>query len=369
MDKKHFFYFELVPGMVLADDVFTPGGQLVLRAGTRLTDVTINRLTNYSIMEVCIDLSPNPMVIDDSTVNSSPHSVPVILKTQRFKQFNKSYQHAKANLESHLNSIVEAGSQIDTDALLQDTFKHIDTSYHSFEIFDMIHNISYFDNSSYVHSMNVALIASLIGQWINLGPNEIKLLSLCGLLHDIGKLAIPEEILKKPGRLTDEEFEIMKTHTQKGYDILKDQDIDTAIKQTALLHHEKCDGSGYPFKLTGKQIPLFVKIVTIADIYDAMTAKRVYREPLSPFKVIQAFQNEGLHKYDPLLILTFLENVVMTYMNAEVRLSDGRVGKVVMLNKLNLARPMIRIDDEFIDLVEHPSIEIEEILSHSKTIT
>ncbi|MBE5964248.1 MAG: HD-GYP domain-containing protein [Lachnospira sp.] len=365
MEKKTFFYFELEPGMVVAEDVYTPSGQLVLGARTILNEVNINRLANYSIMEVPIDISPAP--IEPKAQDVSPLSNPTfnIVETERFKKFSNTYQSATTNLESHLNNIVEMNDAIDTDAILKDTFSSINEDYNSFELFDMIHHISYFDNSSFVHSVNVALIASLIGGWIQLSKEDLKILSLCGLLHDIGKLAIPPEILKKPSRLTDEEFEIMKSHASKGYEILKDQPIDNRIKQAALLHHEKCDGSGYPFKLSSQKIPLFVKIITIADIYDAMTARRVYRAPVCPFKVIQQFQDEGLHKYDPLIILTFLENVVQTYMNNDVFLSDGRIGRIVMINKLNLARPVVKVGNDFVDLSQTPGVEIVDIITHS----
>ena len=117
-------------------------------------------------------------------------------------------------------------------------------------------------------------------------------LTLCGLLHDIGKLKIPDEILNKPGKYTDEEFDLVKRHTKFGYELLKTLNIDPHIKKAALLHHERCDGSGYPLKATQKDLDDFSMVVAIADVYDAMTAARSYRAPLCPFQVIERFEQE-----------------------------------------------------------------------------
>ena len=116
------------------------------------------------------------------------------------------------------------------------------------------------------------------------------------------------------------------------------------------MHHEKCDGSGYPIGLKGNQIDWCAQIVTIADIYEAMTAKRVYRGPISPFKVINMFEEDGLKKYNPKYLLTFLEHVVNSYMNCKVRLSNGEEGDIVFINKVRLSKPMVKTKNHFIDL-------------------
>lgn len=122
---------------------------------------------------------------------------------------------------------------------------------------------------------------------------------------------------------------MIKTHTIEGYKILQNQPVNDHIKNAALMHHERCDGSGYPFGLTGNRIDKFAKIVSIADVYDAMTAARVYRGPLCPFTVIDIFEKEGLQKYESEYILCFLKNVVLTYIGQRVRLTNGQEGDVV----------------------------------------
>ena len=140
------------------------------------------------------------------------------------------------------------------------------------------------DDLTYVHSMNVALIASVIGKWMGYNQEKIKVLTLAGLMHDIGKLLIPEKILNKPGNLTDNEYEIMKKHVNLGYEQVKNKFMPMSVKEAILLHHEKCDGTGYPFGLKSDKIPETAKIIAIADVYDAMTSSRIYRAPICPFE-------------------------------------------------------------------------------------
>ena len=117
------------------------------------------------------------------------------------------------------------------------------------------------------------------------------------------------------------------------------------------MHHEKCDGSGYPYGLAGDEIDKFSKIVTIADIFDAMTSERVYRSAMCPFSVIKYFEDDGIQKYEIKYILTFLENVSNSYLNHRVTLSNGMEGNVIFINPNNYSRPVIRTeDDEIIDL-------------------
>ena len=227
----------------------------------------------------------------------------------------------------------------------------------------MLSTLKNYDDSTFNHSLNVSLICNIFGHWLNLSEKDIELVTACGLFHDIGKLLIPQEIIKKPGKLTDEEFAIIKTHPKRGYDLLKTKNVDPHIQMAALMHHEKCDGSGYPMRITGDKIDWCAKIVTIADIYEAMTAKRVYRGPLSPFKVINMFEDDGLKKYEPTYILTFLENVVNSYVNCRVKLSNGAEGDVIFINKVNLSKPLVKTsDNNFIDLSKSNDISIESIL-------
>ena len=229
-------------------------------------------------------------------------------------------------------------------------------------VFDILHNMRDYDDSTFNHSMNVALICNVFADWMHMSAMEKEIATVCGLLHDIGKLRIPERIVKKASRLTDEEYDLIKTHPMEGYNILFESRFISSVQNAALMHHERSDGSGYPLGLKGNQIDKFAKMVAIADVYDAMTAARVYRGALCPFKVIEMFEQEGLSMFDPEYILVFLENIVQTYIRNWVRLSNGKEGEIVMLNKQRLSRPVVLCGTEFINLADHPEISIEEIL-------
>ncbi|MDE6970953.1 MAG: HD-GYP domain-containing protein, partial [Eubacterium sp.] len=205
--------------------------------------------------------------------------------------------------------------------------------------------------SIYVHCLNVALISRMIGKWLKIPARDVETLTFAGLLHDIGKSLIPEDLLNKQGKLTNEEYDLLCQHAQLGYDLLRPLPLDSHVKNAALMHHERCDGSGYPGKATTEAIDDYAHIIAIADVYDAMTAARTYRAPLCPFQVIAEFEKDGLQKYKPKYILTFLEHIASTYQNNHVLLSDGRAANIVLLNRHHLSKPLVQLDNgECIDL-------------------
>lgn len=219
------------------------------------------------------------------------------------------------------------------------------------DFFDMLHNTRSSDDSVYAHCVNVALISRMIGKWLKCSAENLDMLTLAGLLHDIGKTKIPPEILNKQEKLTDEEFKLLCSHSQLSYDILNPLPFDPHIKNAALMHHERCDGTGYPNRLTTDDIDDYAHLTAIADVYDAMTAARAYRAPLCPFQVISEFEKDGLQKYKPKYILTFLQHIASTYQNNHVLLSDGRAANIVLLNQNNLSKPLVQLDSgECIDL-------------------
>ena len=129
------------------------------------------------------------------------------------------------------------------------------------------------------------------------------------------------------------------------------------------MHHERCDGSGYPRHLTLNQIDPVARVVAIADVYDAMTAARLYREPFSPFDVLEQIEADGYLKFDPWPLMTFLECVANTYIGNRVRLSDGTEGEVVYINPKHYARPTIQTGpNSFVDLSEKPGLRVQAII-------
>lgn len=349
---------ELMPGMKIAEDVFTYNDQLVLSKGLVLTDKSIMRLEFYSILNVKVE---DELAFSVPAEKEDSYSER-IKSSNSFKEFKQNFDQSVDHFHSLMNDIVEKNTPIDTNTLLSNTLELLNTSEGSVNVFDMLHNMRQYDDSTYAHCLNVALICNVFARWLHFSEEDTNLATLCGLLHDVGKIMIPDAIIKKPDKLTDQEFTVIKTHPLEGYQILKRQNINDHIKNAALMHHERCDGSGYPLGLVGDKIDKFAKIVSITDVYDAMTSARVYRGPLCPFKVIELFEAEGLQKYDTQYVLTFLECVVNTYLQNRVRLSNGTEGDIVFINKSTLSRPVIKSDNTYIDLSQKKDLEVQALI-------
>lgn len=350
----------LMPGMVTAEDIYNYNNQLIIPKGLVLDDKTIAKLDYYSILSVRIE---------DEQVNVNPEKEEYvksysekIKSSPEFIKFREEFDKDVDNFKNVINDVVIKGSPIDVDKLMNHTLNILDIGATTPNLLDMLHCMREYDDATYVHSMNVALICNVMARWLRMSDEEICTATAAGLLHDIGKTQIPDDIIKKPAKLTPQEYAIIKRHPQAGYELLRKSNLDPNILNAVLMHHERCDGTGYPLGLNGAQIPNYARMVSIADVYDAMTSARVYRGPLCPFKTIEIFEEEGLQKYDPQYIMTFLENVVNTYLLNSVRLSNGEKGTIVYINKDRLSSPTVRTEKDFIDLSHRADLSIEAII-------
>ena len=364
ISMKQRFVTSLKPGMVIAENVFSLQGRLLISKGTALTQNMIEMLEANSIPIVKIVEEAPPAPKEEATSkNTTPRSyMQRVRESEEFKRFKKEYDEHIERFETSLNNLVDRNTPMDIDVLLHDTLSLLYQNGHSLGIMDMLMNVRDHDDITYTHSVNVALICGVFADWLQFTEEQKNTAIICGLFHDIGKLSISQHIIQKPARLTDEEFESIKQHKMAGYETLCKYNVNEHVRNAALMHHEKCDGSGYPNGLMGSEIDDYAKLVTIADIYDAMTSQRVYRDPICPFEVIREFENDGLQKYDPRYILVFLENVANSYLNQRVHLSNGKEGNIIFINRSNLSQPTIHCDDGFINLKEHKGVTIEYIL-------
>ncbi len=350
---------DLVPGMVTAEDVLNYNNQLILPKGLILTDKTITKLAFYSILQIRVE-DESVETNDDSFYE--PSYSEKIKQSPEFIRFKKEFETDVDNFKNVVNEVVEKGTSFHIDQLMNHTLNILDPNWTSPNVFDMLHCMREYDDDTYVHCMNVALICNMFGRWLRLSEEEIRYATISGLLHDIGKTRIPDSIIKKPGKLTSQEYDIVKKHPQEGYRMLQNSLLPDSVRNAVLMHHERCDGSGYPFGLRSDKIDPYAKMIAIADVYDAMTSARIYRGPLCPFKAIALFESEGLQKYDTRFILTFLENVVNTYLLNTVQLNNGVTGKIVYINKEHLSSPTIQTDTGFIDLSMCTDLFIEDIV-------
>lgn len=229
-------------------------------------------------------------------------------------------------------------------------------------VFQLFQVIKATDEYTYQHNIGVGVLSALIGRWLNLTEPEIATLSLAATLHDVGKVNVPIEVLNKPGKLSADEFTLIKKHTIYGYELLKDTiGLNQRIPLVALQHHERNDGNGYPFGLKQEKVDYFSKIVAVADIFHAMSSKRPYHNPI-PFHEIVSQMRKGIFgELDPSIVTVFLDNIVKRMIGENVVLTDGRLGEVVSLNPHNTETPLIKINNEFIDLSKRIDIRIQEV--------
>ena len=219
------------------------------------------------------------------------------------------------------------------------------------------------DDSIYMHSVNVAVLSYLLGKWSNMSESKLHSLIYASLLHDFGKTKISKEIIEKPTQLTEEEYAIVKTHPILAYNEMKDIPfISHSVLYGVLMHHERCDGSGYPLKLTGDQIHDFAKIIAIADTFDAINSNRAYKRREKPLHSLKIIKEDSLNKLDYSLCNTFLKGLESYYIGQEALLSNNSSCKIIQMNLNDIEAPLVVSNDEFIDLSKSRDLSIIKLL-------
>lgn len=388
MKTRRILTSQATPGMIVADDIYTFNNQMIIAKGSKLTNRAITRLKFYSINDIRVEVAEeetggkeddfsaeegnqNSLSKDSSNSKGKKSASDgmasidfqplgeFVKQTQEYKHFHTEYDNTLLTFEDKIKHFVYNREEpINTHTLLDEVNAVLKNRRNGMHLFHMLQSMRDYQDETYAHSISVALICNAMGNWLRYSKGDIETLTLCGLLHDIGKAFIPRDILTKTGDLTGADISILKTHPIQGYNALKPQAIDVRIKHAVLMHHERCDGSGYPNHLIGPMIDDFAKIVAIADTYDAMTSPRIYRGSLCPFEVIHLFQSEGLTKYDPFFLLTFLKGTADTFLHREVTLSNGMEGEIVIINQSDLSRPVVRVGEQYINLFREPAISI-----------
>ena len=355
-------------GMVVANDVYTGSNQLIISKGTVLKDEIIERLKYYSIFDIFIEeekkndlLSYNQdelerMIFQEYKIEAGSY-YEKIKQSVEFEAFERKFQESVRVMKDCINDVVTKSSNVKVDQLLYSVKKITDDSKPDISLFDMMHCMEGYDDLTYIHSVNVALICRVIGTWMGYSEEDCDILTICGMFHDIGKVMIPKEIITKPERLTDTEYSLVQTHTIQGYNLLKNMDLDERIKLATLQHHERCDGKGYPYGYSYSELEPFSRIVAIADVYDAMTSNRIYRKGICPFEVISVFE-DNLDAYDPQVLFVVLERIANSYVNTDVILNGDLEGKIVMINKYALGRPGVLVGGAYVDLSHQNNMNI-----------
>ncbi|TNJ65323.1 HD-GYP domain-containing protein [Paenibacillus hemerocallicola] len=230
---------------------------------------------------------------------------------------------------------------------------------HLFQLFTML-QVKH--DYIYRHSVAVGAVSMLLGKWLRLSEAELLQLTTAAVLHDIGKTQIPLELLNKPERLSDDEFDTMKRHTLIGFEMIR-KTVGTTQRQAsvALQHHERIDGSGYPFGLRDDKIDLFSRIVAVADVFHAMTSKTVYRDPSPMYEVLKQLESGAYGMFDPVVVTLLIQKFMQALIGYEVMLTDGTRAKIVLIHPHHQTRPLVQAGDRFIDLSKEYSVHIERV--------
>jgi HD-GYP domain-containing protein (c-di-GMP phosphodiesterase class II) len=253
----------------------------------------------------------------------------------------------------------------------------IDSILENFEILCMLTKIRQLDDYTFEHSVNVSVLSIMCAILVGYEGDRLMDLAAGAILHDVGKTMVKEEILKKPAKLTKDEYEEIKLHTQYGYDLINScRSLSKRAAYIANSHHERLDGKGYPFGISGKDISQEARIVAIADVYDALVSDRIYRSKMWPGEVLDYILTQESGYFDEEILQTFILFIAVFPVGTQVILSNNLKGIVIRDNftipfkpvvriidndkfeQENLAKVLKTVDDISLDLSENPNIYI-----------
>lgn len=332
----------LTPEMVLNQDVYTSGGNLLISSGTQLTNALILKLLEFGIRQVTIhDIHP---------------------ENTDYQNFERNYEEAVDKIKDSFK-IARYEKTVNMSEFENVVDGLLDKAKSGRGVLSYMKLIEQKDSYTLQHSINVSIAAMLMGKWLNYSEQDIKTLGTAAILHDIGKLFIPDNIINKTAKLNESEFKIMKNHSMLGYKLLKDSNVtNDLILNAVLMHHERFNGTGYPFKLTGFKISEFARILAICDVYDAVTSNRVYKHKENPLEGLKVIFEDSYNGLDPYLCKVFLNNVIVAYCGSNAVLNDGTVGKIIKIVPEYPTRPWVAVDENLCDLQSANNIEIVDII-------
>lgn len=327
--------------MILARSLVASDGTVLLQAGVTLRTRLIPRLKELGYTSLYI----REKGLEDVEI---PQPVSELTRQEATRSIRQAFQDMKKTHALDYSAISEAVRNI-VEEVLQNN-----------QVLIHLGDIRSHDDYTFAHSVNVGILCALIGRGLGYTPKQIHDLAVGGLLHDVGKIFIPAEILNKPGELTEEEMRLVREHPRIGFDILRRcHRISLLAAHMAYQHHELLDGSGYPRQLRGEEIHVYGRINAVADAFDALTVDRPYRKAKGPMEAVAILhQRRGIH-YDPKAVAVLRSYVAPYPVTSRVRLNTGEVAVVVRVYKDALERPVVRIVHRHGKPLEPPYPEVD----------
>ena len=241
-------------------------------------------------------------------------------------------------------SDVRAGRKMEVGPVKENVESMIDSVFRNRDAMMALLKLKNYDEYTFTHSLNVAVLAVSVGRHLGLDRAKLAEIGLGAIFHDVGKQLIPMEIINKPGKLTDEEFNIVKGHPVLGFDLCaNNKQVSTLALQIIRHHHERLDGTGYPDKLSQERITSIIAISAMCDVYDALSSDRVYHKGMLPHEALKVVYNLSGKHFPQTWVERFIQSMGIYPAGATVRLSTGELGIVMMVNRGHLLTPKIRL--------------------------
>lgn len=344
----HIHVLQLIVGDKLISDSYNTKGLHLLSAGTVVDASDILMLNRHNVEYV--DIAPRVKEVETQPAQSAKVNL---------AQLN-SFHDCISGIKDIFRS-AENGEKLSME-MIESAFNPLISSFEEEnDVVSLLLSLSSQDDYTFQHSVQVGMLSYYIAKWMNKSEKEALTIGTAGYLHDVGKCKISQEILFKPGKLTNDEYNEIQKHTIFGYEIIKNSLKDNALALVALQHHERMDGTGYPLRKKSTEIHSYSLIVAVADVYSAMISKRVYQDKRDLLFVLKELHRMSFGQLDPKITQVFIRNMIPNFIGKTVSLSDGRVGTIVMTNPTDFFRPLIKINNQFLDLAQLSDIEITTI--------
>ncbi|MDH8677170.1 HD-GYP domain-containing protein [Fusibacter bizertensis] len=347
---------ELKLGECLSKDIYNDLGNIILAQGTELHAKHLEYFRNHGI---------NFVYVEEQISHNQTADISRVITSSKYRELNSGYAIVLESFKRMYYQVQNKDFQFDMKTIEEDIKPLVDILLSDNDILGSMRLLSFKESYHFTHAVNVSMFGAMLGKWLGLDKQTIYTIATAGLLHDIGKTQVPQEILFKTDRLSLAELDLVRSHAKLGYELLKENAaIPRDVLAAILFHHERSDGSGYPSGLKEEQTPFIARIIGVVDVFDAITSDRIYKKGVSSFRAFNILKDESFRGLDPTISDVFMSNIASFFINNRVKLNDGRVGEVVYVNKFALNRPLIKIKDSFIDLSSDYTLDIEEVLTH-----